>query len=35
VVGARQFRLVTHYEVDDAGVEQAAVAFAEVLQSIM
>ena len=35
VVGARQFRLVTHYEITDAGVEQAATAFAEVLQSIM
>lgn len=32
VIGARQFRLVTHYEVDDAGVERAAAAFAEVLQ---
>ncbi len=31
VVGARQFRLVTHYEITDAGVEQAAAAFAEVL----
>ncbi len=30
VVGARQFRLVTHYEVDDAGVEQAAAAFGDV-----
>ncbi len=27
----RQFRLVTHYWVDDAGVEKAAKAFAEVL----
>ena len=35
VVGARQFRLVTHYEITDAGVEQATTAFAEVLQSIM
>jgi len=33
VVGERQFRLVLHYEVDDAGVEQAAAAFAEVTQA--
>ena len=32
VVGARQFRLVLHYEVDDAGVEQAAAAFREVIR---
>lgn len=31
VVGARQFRLVTHYEITDAGVEQAAAAFKEVV----
>lgn len=31
VVGARQFRLVTHYEVDDAGVEKAAAAFRDVI----
>jgi threonine aldolase len=31
VVGALQFRLVLHYEVDDAGVAQAAAAFADVL----
>ena len=29
---ARQFRLVTHYWVDDAGVEKAIQAFSEVLQ---
>jgi threonine aldolase len=31
VVGARQFRLVTHYEITDAGVEQAVAAFKEVV----
>lgn len=31
VVSARQFRLVTHYEVNDAGVEAAASAFMEVV----
>jgi threonine aldolase len=31
VVGPRQFRLVTHYEVDDDGVEKAAAAFQEIL----
>ncbi len=31
VVGTRQFRLVLHYEVDDAGVEQAAAAFKDVI----
>jgi threonine aldolase len=30
LVGARQFRLVLHYEVDDAGVQQALAAFMEV-----
>ncbi len=30
--GPRQFRLVTHYWVDDAGVEKTAKAFAEVLK---
>ncbi|RJP52876.1 MAG: low-specificity L-threonine aldolase [Anaerolineaceae bacterium] len=30
--GARRFRLVTHYWVDDDGVEQAVKAFAEVLK---
>jgi threonine aldolase len=32
VVGERQFRLVLHYEVDDAGVEKAAAAFREVIR---
>lgn len=32
VVGARQFRLVTHYEITDAGVEQAAAAFREIVE---
>ena len=32
IVGARQFRLVLHYEVDDAGVEQAAAAFRDVIR---
>jgi threonine aldolase len=32
VVGTRQFRLVLHYEVDDAGVEQAAAAFKDVIR---
>lgn len=31
IVGPRQFRLVTHYEVDDAGVEKTISAFQEVL----
>jgi threonine aldolase len=31
VVGARQFRLVTHYEITNAGVEQAVAAFKEVV----
>jgi threonine aldolase len=31
VVGARQFRLVTHYEITDEGVEQAVAAFKEVM----
>ena len=31
VAGPRQFRLVTHYEIDDAGVEQAASAFQEIV----
>ncbi len=31
VVGPRQFRLVTHYEVDDAGVEKTISAFQEVV----
>jgi threonine aldolase len=30
-VGARQFRAVTHYWVDDEGIERAIAAFAEVL----
>ena len=30
-VGARRFRMVTHYWVDDAGVEQAVEAFGKVL----
>ncbi|MBW7918231.1 MAG: low-specificity L-threonine aldolase [Anaerolineales bacterium] len=33
IVGPRQFRLVTHYEIDDAGVARAASVFAEVLQA--
>lgn len=33
IVGPRQFRLVTHYEIDDAGVDRAASVFAEVLQA--
>ncbi|GER80212.1 MAG: low-specificity L-threonine aldolase [Anaerolineales bacterium] len=33
VTDSRQFRLVTHYEVNDADVERAASAFAEVLQA--
>jgi threonine aldolase len=32
-VGARRFRLVTHYLIDDAAVDCAAEAFSEVLQS--
>ena len=31
-VGARRFRLVTHYWIDDAAVDHAAEAFSEVLQ---
>jgi threonine aldolase len=31
VVGPRQFRLVTHYEVDDDGVEKAAAAFKDIV----
>lgn len=31
VVGAKRFRLVTHYWIDDAGVEQAVEAFRRVL----
>jgi threonine aldolase len=31
-VGARRFRLVTHYWIDDAAVDRAAEAFSEVLQ---
>jgi len=31
-VGPRRFRLVTHYWIDDAAVDRAAAAFAEVLQ---
>jgi len=31
VAGPRQFRLVTHYEIDDAGVEMAAAAFQEIV----
>jgi threonine aldolase len=30
-VGARRFRMVTHYWVDDAGVDQALEAFGKVL----
>ncbi len=33
VIGPRQFRLVTHYEIDDAGVDQAIAAFRAVLSS--
>jgi threonine aldolase len=33
VVGARRFRLVTHYWIDDRAVEQAIQAFADVLQT--
>lgn len=32
VVGSRRFRLVTHYWIDDAAVEQAVAAFREILQ---
>ena len=32
-VGARRFRLVTHYWIDDAGVEQAAGAFRQVFRA--
>ncbi|HJW89937.1 MAG TPA: low-specificity L-threonine aldolase [Anaerolineales bacterium] len=35
VTGARRFRLVTHYWIDDAGVEQAIQAFGTVLQEAM
>jgi threonine aldolase len=31
VVGKRRFRLVLHYWIDDAGVERAVNAFADVL----
>jgi threonine aldolase len=31
ISGARRFRLVTHYWIDDAGVDRALRAFAEVL----
>lgn len=31
IVGPRQFRLVTHYEIDDDGVEKAASAFKEIV----
>jgi hypothetical protein len=34
VTGSRRFRLVTHYWVDDAGIEQAAQAFSEVLHML-
>ncbi len=33
VVGARRFRLVTHYWIDDAAVDQAGYAFKAVLQA--
>jgi threonine aldolase len=33
VVAARRFRLVTHYWIDDAAVDQAVQAFAEVLRA--
>ena len=32
VVGAKRFRLVTHYWIDDAAVDQAIVAFGEVMK---
>ena len=32
--GPRRFRLVTHYWVDDAGVEKTLEAFAEVLDQL-
>ena len=35
VTGARRFRLVTHYWIDDAGVEQAIQAFDTGLQEAM
>jgi hypothetical protein len=31
VAGSRQFRLVTHYWIDDAGVERTIAAFGEIL----
>jgi threonine aldolase len=34
VTGPRRFRLVTHYWVDDAGIEQAVRAFSEVLHML-
>lgn len=34
VVGERRFRLVTHYWIDDAGVEQAILAFRKVMERI-
>jgi len=34
-VSARRFRLVTHYWIDDAGVEQAIQAFAGVLSAVV
>jgi hypothetical protein len=35
VVGQRRFRLVTHYWIDDAGVERAVGAFEEALKASM
>jgi threonine aldolase len=32
VVGERRFRLVTHFWIDDAGVESAIAAFADVFR---
>ena len=34
VVGARRFRLVTHYWIDDAAVRQTAAAFLQVMQAL-
>jgi len=34
VVGARRFRLVTHYYISDEAVDQAVTAFTEVLASL-
>lgn len=34
VIGERRFRLVTHYWIDDAGVDQALMAFKSVLTSV-